>query len=382
MRTVLFSILILLTSFLIFINYDEIQNFAINVQKYEIRNEGKNNIVVSNLLKVLSGIASVYPQKTLLSRALLDRYYEEFKDDSLAPQDLQDYIYVSSVEELQMELDRSIAGHVFVLASGNYDIAKNTLDITRSGSFDAPITIVGENRDKTVLSIQTTVGINVNASNIVIKNLKMKGACDYDSSCEHAVHIFGDADGVSLIGNEIVNFNAHIKINGNKNAKNAGYPDFGLLENNLIYNEWVRDTNHPVTPIDLVAANGWSVKHNFIADFAKAKGDKIAYGGFFKGGGRDSVFSNNIVACEWRLKHMSFADSRVGFSIGGGGTGEAYKRDGVCDVEYCNADISYNTIVNCQNDSALYLNQASDIRLVSNTFKATMGLQMREGVND
>ncbi len=56
--------------------------------------------------------------------------------------------------------------------------------------------------------------------------------------------------------NVITDFNAHFKINGNEGR----FPDDGLIEQNTLTATAVRETANPVMPIDLVAANGWTIR--------------------------------------------------------------------------------------------------------------------------
>jgi len=44
------------------------------------------------------------------------------------------------------------------------------------------------------------------------------------------------------------------------------------VQGNSLFNSTVRDTDEPVTPIDVVGASGWVVRDNLIADFAKGIG--------------------------------------------------------------------------------------------------------------
>ena len=93
----------------------------------------------------------------------------------------------------------------------------------------------------------------------------------------------------------------------------------------------MRDTANPVTPIDLVAASHWTIRGNLITDFIKGGGDRISYGAFAKGAGAHNVFEQNVVVCEAHAARTP--GQRVGLSLGGGGTGKPYCRDGRCIIE-------------------------------------------------
>src|SRR3546814_4894238 len=78
------------------------------------------------------------------------------------------------------------------------------------------------------------------------------------------------------------------------------------------------------------SASRWTVRKNLIADFAKAGGDGVSYGAFFKGAGEGNVFEQNVVRCEWR----HHGGIRIGFSFGGGGTAQRFCRNNSCTNEH------------------------------------------------
>jgi hypothetical protein len=180
-----------------------------------------------------------------------------------------------------------------------------------------------------------------------------------------------------VISNNIFeNFNAHIKSNGTVVEGKREFPDNIIIEYNQFINTWHRDTATPVTPIDVVGGDNWQINHNFITDFAKLKGNKVAYGAFLKGGGNNGKLHNNLVICEWRLKSVSKADVRIGLSLGGGGTANKQCVNGFCEYEHKSGDVRGNTILNCTNDVGLYLNKAKSTIVSNNTILATLGIQV------
>ena len=54
---------------------------------------------------------------------------------------------------------------------------------------------------------------------------------------------------------------------------------------NEFYNTTVRETNHSVTPVDVVGGRRWVVRDNFIHDHAKNGGNGISYQPFLKAPG-------------------------------------------------------------------------------------------------
>jgi parallel beta-helix repeat protein len=164
------------------------------------------------------------------------------------------------------------------------------------------------------------------------------------------------------------NFNAAIKVN----AHEGRYPDGGLVEGVLITNDTPRQTSNPVAMFDLVAASDWTVRRTIFADPAKQGGDGVSYAGFFKGGGRRGVFEQNLVLCRWRHR----GGARIGLSLGGGGTGASYCRNGRCDNEHEGGTIRNNIIAGCS-DVGIYLNKATNARVHNNLIYRTRGVDGR-----
>ncbi len=142
----------------------------------------------------------------------------------------------------------------------------------------------------------------------------LKGVCTDDGTCDNGFHIVGAAAHTVLHNLRILDFNAQIKING----EGGQFPDDGRIEHSTLLDTHARQTGASVTPIDLVAANGWAIEDNLIADFVKLGGNDVSYGAFAKGAARGTVFSRNVVLCEWSL-HAPNGES-IGLSFGGGGT--------------------------------------------------------------
>ena len=180
----------------------------------------------------------------------------------------------------------------------------------------------------------------------------------------------GAASGFSAVNNRLDGFNAHFKINGVKGR----FPDQGLIQDNSLSNPGPRATARPVTPIDLVAASGWTVRGNVISNFIKLGGNRVSYGAFAKGGGSANLFERNLVWCEPTAPGT--AGQRVGLSLGGGGTGKRVCRDGRCITEQDDSVIRANLIVGCS-DAGIYLNSAANSRIEDNTLIDTGGIEVR-----
>lgn len=279
-------------------------------------------------------------------------------------------IHVSDVAALRAAMAAAAPGSVITLASGTYVIAGRSLDASRSGSPGAPIVVRAAQPGSVTLQSRAVVAVRVSAPYWRFENLVIDGACRRDDDCEHAFQVLGAASHFAAVNNTIGGFNAHFKING----AGGRFPDHGLIESNTLFNPGPRDTRKPVTPIDLVAASGWMVRANVIRDFVKLQGNRISYGAFAKGGGSGNVFERNLVWCEHTLAGLP--GQRVGLSLGGGGTGKQFCRDGRCITEQEEGVLRANLIAGCS-DAGIYLNSAARSRIEDNTLVDTGGIDVR-----
>lgn len=279
-------------------------------------------------------------------------------------------ISVDTTKELVRAVRNAAPGTTITLAPGVYRV-RDTIALRSPGAPGAPIVIRAERLGDAVIEAATTETFNISAPHWVIKNLHIVGVCKKHSRCEHAFHIVGDADGIVIRGNRLVDFNAQIKGNGRKVKGVRAYPDDVTIEGNALYNTTVRNTSNPVTPIDVVGGNNWVIRDNVISDFAKGGGDKISYGAFLKGNSQNGVFERNVVACSW----VHDGGVRVGMSFGGGGSGKAYC-EGDCGQEHQGGIMRNNVIAFCS-DVGIYLNRASDVAVHNNTLYKTLGIDVR-----
>ncbi len=276
---------------------------------------------------------------------------------------------VRSLPEAQRAFADAVAGDIISFAPGVYRIA-SPLVAMRPGVAGAPIVVRAERPGSVVLEVASAEGIVVAAPHWSFENLEIRGACADAGSCHHAFHVVGKGAHFVARNNLIVDFNAHIKVNGD----NKGFPDHGLVEGNTLTNTAVRRTASPVTPIDLVAASDWIIRANVITDFVKADGDRISYGAFAKGAAARTVFERNVVLCEQKLQGLP--GQRVGLSFGGGGTGRPYCRDGRCITEHEAGIMRANLVAACS-DAGIYVNSGAGSRLLDNTLLDTAGVQVR-----
>lgn len=276
---------------------------------------------------------------------------------------------VASVPEARRAFAQAVSGDIISFAPGVYRIT-TPLAAVRPGVAGVPIVVRAERPGSVVLEVAGSVGIMVAAPYWRFENLEIRGACARAGSCEHAFHVVGKGAHFVARNNRILDFNAHFKINGNRN----GFPDHGLIEANTLSNTAPRRTSSPVTPIDLVAASDWTIRANLITDFIKAEGDRISYGAFAKGAAARTVFERNVVLCEQKLQGLP--GQRVGLSFGGGGTGRQYCRDRRCITEHETGIMRANLVASCS-DAGVYVNSAAGSRLLDNTLLDTAGVQVR-----
>jgi hypothetical protein len=277
---------------------------------------------------------------------------------------------VTTPDDLRAALRAASPGDVITLAPGTYRFQGRGIDVPRAGRADAPIVVRAARPGTVHIELETLEGFVVGAPYWRFENLDIRGVCAADDDCEHAFHVVGAGHHFASVNNTIRDFNAHIKINGVGNR----YPDDGLIEHTTLTATHVRSTTNPVTPIDLVTASGWTFRANLISDFIKRDGNQVSYGAFVKGGGRNNVFERNVVWCEQALRGQP--GQRVGLSLGGGGTGREFCRDGRCITEQEGSTLRANLVVGCS-DAGIYLNSAAASKVVDNTLVDTTGIDVR-----
>ena len=282
---------------------------------------------------------------------------------------------VGSPVQLAAAMAQAQPGDRILLAAGQYDIAGN-LDAAMAGNASAPIVVRAVQSRSVLLRFGgaggTVEGFRVSAPHWQFEGLDIEGVCASDSSCEHAFHLYGDADFFVLRDSVLRNFNAQIKSNGSVVDGVTRFPDDAMIERNRLHDTRARQTAFPVTKIDVVGGQRWRVRDNVIEDFEKGEGDTISYAAFLKGNSSDGVFERNLVIC---TRNFS-GGVRMGLSFGGGGTGAAFCEGGSCVTEHRRGTMRNNLILHC-NDVGIYLNRAADTRLLHNTLYDTAGIDVR-----
>lgn len=278
-------------------------------------------------------------------------------------------VLVGSPRELTAAIEKAAPGTAITMSPGTYDFKGRSIEMSASGTPERPIVLRAPALGAVTLRLNMLEGLHVRGAHWIIENLLIEGVCPNDDYCEHAFHVVGGARGTVIRNNWVANFNSSVKVNGARGV----FPDGGAILDNAFVNDRPRRTDNPVTVIDLVAADGWVVAGNFIADFAKGRGDRTSYGAFFKGAGEGNVFERNLVRCEWRHR----GGTRIGFSFGGGGTTPEACRDRRCAVEHRQGILRSNVIMDCPNDVGIYLNKGAASVIHNNLILNTRGIDVR-----
>jgi hypothetical protein len=259
-------------------------------------------------------------------------------------------------QQLHLLITNARAGDRIIVMPGSYQLKK--LNLRRGGKPNAPITVTALIPGQARIHSGAMELFKISEPYWIFENLDIVG----DDTTEHAFHIVGNAHHTILSGNRLLNFHAAIK----GNPENGKKPDHVIVEDNVIYNETVRQTSAPVTPIDVDVADAWVVRQNFIADFAKAFGNQYSYGAFFKAGSRNGLFERNLIVCEW--KHSG--GRRIGLSFGGGGSR-------VNGPEHVDGIMRNNIVMNCPQAEGIYLNRTAQSQILNNTIINSYGITAR-----
>lgn len=273
-------------------------------------------------------------------------------------------IAVADAAGLSRAVAAAAAGDIIVLAPGQYRMGRTA---TRAaGTAEQPIVVRAAALGDARITVASVVGFAIEHAHWRFENLDFLGS----PRTEHAFQVVGRGHHFVIRGNRIVDFAAGIKVNGIPVGDGRIYPNDGLIENNLFYNRTVLDTDGWITPVDIVGGQRWTVRGNFIADFAKAKQDHIFDGAFLKGNSRDGVIERNLVICAWRLP----GGNRRGISLGATGTGPTMCDGGGCSAEHVGGIVRNNVVMNCAGQPGIHLYRAPGSRVASNSIFGADGI--------
>lgn len=278
---------------------------------------------------------------------------------------------VRTVDALRDAVASSLPNDIILLAPGRYRITGGAVQFATIGNATGRLTLRAATLGDAVIESEVVEAFNVTGPFWQFENLVMRGVCPDHAKCEHAIHVAGTATDTVIRNSRFEDFNAHLKINGDRGE----WPDHGVVEGSTLINTAPRQTRNPIVPIDLVGASEWRVSGNVIADFAREGGGQATYGAYFKGAGQKNVFERNVVLCAWKLKDAG--GSRVGVSLGGGGTDPSQRRDrGALGMEQVGSVIRDNLIAFCS-EAGIYLNRAARSTITHNTLLDTAGIDGR-----
>jgi len=286
----------------------------------------------------------------------------------------QNQIYVKTSEELLAAISVAKAGDDIIIMPGDYRIKRGRIHLDANGEQNKPIRLRAQRFGSVKLLLDSFEGFLIKGNHWHLENLQIIGTCSSHRMCEHAVHIVG-ASGVEIRNNLLSNFNSTIKANGVGDSANRRYPDNAIIENNTLTNDSARKTISAVTHIDVVAGNNWQIRKNILLNNSKQGSDYTSYAAFIKGDAKSGVFEQNIVDCEHSLPNDG--STRIGLSFGGGGTGESYCRDGLCEREHSDGTMRNNLILNCSQDVGIYINKGFNTLIHNNTVLNSLGVDIR-----
>ena len=280
---------------------------------------------------------------------------------------------VATTAELNAALRQAEPGDTISLMPGDYVPSRRT--IRTHGEPERPITVQAAVPGTARLWSSHVTLFKLYGAHWHFRDLDFQG----NSNTKHALHIVRDADDIVLEGNRFQNFHAAIKANGEGQPR--AFPDNVRIHRNVFTNDKPRRTKESVVAIDVVGGRNWKITENFISDIGyhpDRRGANTSTA-FVKGGAYGATFDRNVVICQWR--HTG--GYRVGMSLGGGGTGDAYfDRRG---MEQCrqncpevrSSQMINNIILNCPNSPGIYLNRAQDSLVANNTIYDAYGIVAR-----
>ena len=283
---------------------------------------------------------------------------------------------VATAAALREAIATAMPGDQILVADGTY--ALTDLSCITAGTVAAPIIVRAVTSLGAKLEFSGVEGFKVSGAHWQFDGLDIRGVCAVDDTCEHAFHVVGNADGFVLRNSRVRDFNAQLKVNiATVNAAIVA-PNAGLIEYNELSDTRPRNTGNPVTKLNIDGGDDWIIRGNYIHDATKLGSNQISYGAFLKSGGKRGVMERNLVIC---AKDDQSASTRIGLSLGGGGTGgafcpPAYNANVPCAIEHDGGTLRNNVIINCS-DVGIYLNRAKDSKILFNTLIATSGIDFR-----
>ncbi len=281
-------------------------------------------------------------------------------------------VTVDRIESLYQALQQAQAGQVIEVAPGTY--RWNQSVFTRAGGTPiAPITLRARTPGSVKFDVTAIQALVIQHPYWIVENLNWQGVCKSHQDCEHAIHVVGAAMNTVVRNNVMVDFNAHVKVNGERGL----WPDRGLLQFNTLTNLSPRRVDRrPITPVDLVGASAWVLRDNLVSNFVSTDFQSPSYGMFMKGGGENGLIEHNLLICS--TSDISKPGARVGISLGGGLTYPAVARPGPSfTFEHRRGLVRNNIVAHC-NEAGLDSNRAVNNTYADNVLINTGGILIRD----
>jgi parallel beta-helix repeat protein len=259
-------------------------------------------------------------------------------------------INVATVAELESAFARAGAGTTIVLANGTYRLTAPIYTIL-PGTKSARITVRAATANGAIIE---TNGAE-EAFRIVqpywsFLNLYVK----VTNNSNYGYKLEGAGANTIITGGTIeIRPGSEAGIKG-AGGMNAPWPDNARIEGMKIFMS-APTTYGLAEGIDAVAVRNWTIRANTVYGIRTSAGG-VAYGIMTKGNSQNTVIERNLVY-----------DCFIGLSLGGGGTGAQWVRNGDIAYEDRNGTVRNNVVMG-SSDVALYLYKSNGSSVYNNTF--------------
>jgi parallel beta-helix repeat protein len=260
-------------------------------------------------------------------------------------------VIVSTEAQLRSAFQNATAGTTITLRNGTYNLTA-PLSTRANGTATSPIIVRAQySKQAIVVSNGAAQAFSVTHPYWRFQNMfvRVRGAGSY-----YGFKMETNGHSTRVTGNTIELLpGAEAGVKGAGSA-NGPWPDNAQIGYNEIY--FTAPTTYSFAEgIDAVAVSGWWIYNNVIHHIYPGTSG-VAYGAMTKGNSMGTVMENNL-----------FYDCFIPISLGGGGTGSQWMRNGDTTYEDRNGLIRNNVAMNSQ-DVALYLYKSNGARVYNNTF--------------
>lgn len=258
---------------------------------------------------------------------------------------------VSTEAQLRAAVQNAAAGTTIVLADGTYNLTAPL--VTRAnGTSASPIIVKAANaKQAIVVTNGAEEAFLIQHPYWRFENLfvRVSGPGSY-----HGYKLDTNGHSARITGGTMeLRPGAESGVKGS-GSMNGPWPDNVQIGYNEIYFT-APTTYYLAEGIDAVAVSGWWIYNNVIHHIYPGTSG-VGYGAFTKGNSMNTVIENNL-----------FYDCFIPISLGGGGTGSQWVRNGDTTYEDRNGLIRNNVTMN-STDVAVYLYKSNGARVYNNTF--------------